>query len=226
MRSLVFLFSLTACSGSALQADLDNRADDAEEQAWWWWASSGDDESSDEPAEPREPGDPDWFDAHCDEVVCEVAPDFDPVAWMKQAEQLCLAETSLVEMDLQRVSFSVDPIDVDDFDASLAQWEYRFVAPDDEDLWGYTYIDCIVDVTAGAIVVDDTFTSGDRAPVEDFEERTRFGLEHALDDIGGWNDIVGGGIRWDAFEGAPELYLVDEDRDQDMWSALTGERDW
>lgn len=229
VRVLPVLLLSFACNSGLDAHSVDGPdTDTSEDQAFWWWGTTDDDDDAveEEAEEPREPGDPAWFDAHCSGGHCTVADDFDPMAWASFAHALCVDETGMDSMRMQRVTFETERVDAGDFRASEATWEYRFVEPDPDDLWGYTYIDCIVDVTAGDIVVDDTFTSGAKAPVSDYTDAMVYDLPYALDDIGSWSSITRGGIRWDSYQDEPEFYLADDRwNDWDAWSAVTGERD-
>jgi hypothetical protein len=221
--SALSVLLLVGCSTSELSADTSDTTTD--DNAFWWWGwDTSDDEEEEEDREEEVPhdGDPDWFDADCSSGFCAVRDGFDPIAWADQAHRLCLAETGH-DMDMQRVNFSTDRVYVDDFRASEADWEYRFVIADPDDLWGYRYIDCIVDVSAGEVVVDSTFTRGAVASVDRFMAGVTYGIDHALEDQSSLSRVTRGGIRWDSFSGAPEIYLADDEwNDWDEWNASTG----
>lgn len=228
-RSLVLATLFVAGCGS-LDAEDNHRTDaEAENQAWWWlWSPDEGTDEADEVEMPREPGDPLWFDAHCDEHGCRVADDFDPIAHLELAYDLCAEELAVDDaLYFQRVSFSTERTYADELLLGDAEWEYRFVVPDPDDLWGNIWLECYVRVNDGAVVTDSTYTAGTITRIDALLGQVHFGVLDALDDLGGLASVNRGGIRWDRISHAGEVYLADDQWDDvDTWNANTGERDW
>lgn len=228
-RLVVLVSSLAACGG--LDAEESHRTQaDAEEQGWWWlWTPPTPDTSEPEvPEETREPGDPDWFDAHCDEAGCSVAPDFDPLDHLQLAHDLCADELGLDALYFQRAWFETERVYADEMDAAAADWFYTFVVPDPDDLWGYRWLACTLSVRHVELETDTGFSSDSLRPVrvDEMLEATQFGIDHALEDLGSWSYVTRGGIHWSRVRG-PEIFLADDRWDDwDHWSAVDGERDW
>lgn len=229
---LIVLFSaaLVGCSNSGLEARAD--ADGADDQAFPWWGtySPGEPDGDPEPVADEEPGDPDWFDAHCAGGHCRVSDGFDPIAYLHDAAALCADETGLETLGFQRLWFALDErVYADEVRFSEAGWTYRFATPDPDDLWAYRWIVCDVQVTAGDVVVDEAFASDSlrTVAVQDLVDGVVFGIDHALEDFGSWNGVTRGGIQWRRGMEAPEVFLADDRYDDwDRWDAATGERDW
>lgn len=228
VRSAVILSLLAGCGSLDAREEERASADEANQALWWLWSSGQEEEEEvEEVATPSEPGDPAWFDAHCDEQGCVVGDDFDPVDHLQLAYDLC-DEALAVEDELyfQRVSFTTERVYAEDFRASEADWEYRFVVPDPDDLWGYTWLECYVRVHDGAVATGSTYNAGPITHLDGLIGRVDFGIAEALDDLGSLGSVNRGGIRWDSLHDVGEVYLVDDRWDDtDTWNALTGERD-
>ncbi|MEZ4320126.1 MAG: hypothetical protein R3F61_21785 [Myxococcota bacterium] len=231
-RALVvfLLLPLVACDGG-LDAYGDGRATgDVTDQGWWWlWPTTDDADEEAEPPVPAEPGDPEWFDAHCADGVCVVSDDFDPRDHLEAAHALCQDAMALEEGPWFDVLwFETDRVYTDEFRASAAHWTYRFVAPDPNDLWGYQWLECEVDVNGQTVELDTGYASDSRRAVrvDALQQGLVYGLDHALEDLGSWNHVTRGGFQWHQVDAEPELFLSDDQyNDWDSWNAVTGEQD-
>lgn len=229
--ALVSMF-LVGCGGLDSADGARDRADETEQGWWWLWTppthDDGDEGDDKEPEVPREPGDPDWFDAHCDDAGCTVADDFDPLAHLQLAHDLCSIELGIDALYFQRVWFEAERTYADELNASDADWFYTFVVPDPDDLWGYSWLECTISVNHEELVTDSGFSSDSIRPtrVNEMLDEVAYGIDHALDDLGGWNQVTRGGLYWSRVRG-PEVFIADDRWDEyDHWSAVTGERDW
>lgn len=221
------LLPLAACEGGLDAYGQNRETGDAGDQGWWWLLPSSDEEEP-EPAGPTEPGDPQWFDAHCADGACVVPVGFDPRDHLWRAAELCAAETP-VALGFEMVWFETERVYADDFSASAASWTYRFSAPDPDDLWGYRWIRCEVDVTGQTVELDDMFAPDSRrvVGVDALQQAAVYGIDHALEDIGAFSHVTRGGLQWRIGVAEPEIFLADDEwNDWDRWNATTGERDW
>lgn len=228
--SSLALLSLIGCDSGldAWSNSLEREDQDAERLWWWWWPPVP--ETAEPEPEPEPEGDPDWFDATCEDGLCVVRSDFDPRDHLDLAQALCadaMPASAAEGPRFQRLWFTTERVWADAFDARDATWTYRFVARDTDDLWGYRWFACDVDVTAGTVDVDSVFESDSLRAVEldAMQHLLVHGLDHALADLGGWRRVSRGGIQWHLVDTEPQLFLSDESTSTwHTWSAVTGER--